>query len=468
MHFPQIRIASLVIGVGLVVAIVATVARDVSDIVREAPPPGQPDMPNVLLIVTDDQQAGTLYLMPAVRTWLVRQGSRFSRAFATTPLCCPSRASLLTGLMAHNHGITQNHSSGSELAGVEQLMFQSSLREGGYRTGIFGKYLNPWPVRRDPTGWDRWAISENFAYSGEEWNIDGSLRVINRNSTLFVTDRTLDFMRGSEERDAQPWFAYVAYSAPHLPSTVPAAYRNLPVPPLSRSESMNEVDVRDKPRWVRRRPYQADDMVQGKRGPMLRSLIPLDDQIRRLMVHLDDMNELRDSLIVFTSDNGYMWGDHHLRGKQAPYLPSVRVPLVMRWPGHISAGDRDHRIVALMDLAPTILMAANATFPHKMDGLDLLAGERRRLLPLEFWRDETSTRSPPTWRAVVGRDVAYVEYLDRSGTVDDREFYNLAEDPHQLSNVLRDGTKVNDPNLTLWHRRVVRGANCAGEDCALI
>ena len=112
--------------------------------------------PNILLIVTDDQRTGTLSMMPAVRRWLGRGGTRYTRVFATTPLCCPSRASILTGLLAHNHGVTGNQNEEDALVAVETSMLQHPMQASGYRTGRFGKYLSQWPITRDPIGWDRW------------------------------------------------------------------------------------------------------------------------------------------------------------------------------------------------------------------------------------------------------------------------------------------------------------------------
>jgi arylsulfatase A-like enzyme len=426
----------------------------------------QTAQPNVLVIVTDDQRVGTFGMMPAVRRWLVRRGARFPNTFATTPLCCPSRASLLTGLFAHNHGITSGSPPLADMAAVEALMLQSAMQAGGYRTGLFGKYLNGWPLERDPTGWDRWSVAPAGTVEGEEWNLDGDISFVERNSTSFIGGRALDFIEEADQlNDAQPWFAYLGILAPHAPASVSEEYADEPVAPGPPTPAMLETDFHDKPRWLRELAHTRISEVDGIIRRQLRSLISVDDQITRLMLRLEDLEEITDTLVIFTSDNGYMWADHGLRGKLAPYDRSIRVPLVVRWPGRVAAGVRDRRITALLDLPPTILAAADIAFPHEMEGANMLGSSRRRQLLLEFWRVEG--RDVPTWRARMTRNTIYVEYLTDAGHLRAREFYDLQEDPHQLSNVLRDGIRGNDPNLRRLHRRVRNLSQCVGSECFL-
>jgi arylsulfatase A-like enzyme len=226
---------------------------------------------------------------------------------------------------------------------------------------------------------------------------------------------------------------------------------------------MNERDLDDKPWWVRHKPYRSTSRIESTRVPMLRSLVPVDDQIDRLLSELEDLGELDDTLVVFTSDNGFLWGEHHLMGKRAPYMPSVNVPFLVRWPGQVAAGRSDGSLVGLLDLAPTILTAAQAPFPHEMDGIDILDDARRRL-PLEFWGSEERL---PTWRGVVARSWVYVEYLRDDGRIREREYYDLRKDPHQLSNVYRDGNPNNDPSVTRLEKLVQRLSTCVGHDCVV-
>jgi arylsulfatase A-like enzyme len=421
--------------------------------------------PNILLIVTDDQREMALApVMPRTEEWFGSQGTAFTRAFATTPRCCPARVSFLTGLYAHNHGIFGEDVLASELAAVEPSMIQRRLHEAGYRTGLFGKYLNNWPNERDPANFDRWATTPLVEYSGAEWNVGGTTRVVEENSTTFIGDTSLAFVEEAEADDEAPWFLHVGFMAPHLPADVERRYEDAPVPPLRRSAAMRERDRRDKPPFVAERRLRTASQIRSKRDRQLRSLVAVDDQIDRLMTRLEALGELENTIAVLISDNGFQWGEHSLFGKSVPYLGSVRIPLYLRWPGHLTPGAVDDRLVGGIDLAPTLLAAAGLEPVVAPDGFDLLdAGASRSRLLLEF--QELPRGPTPTWRGFVTRSLQYIEYLDQTGRVRFREFYRLRTDPEQLVNVLGDGRLGNDPDVVALSAVLRRLQGCAGETC---
>lgn len=423
------------------------------------------DRPNILLIVTDDQRQMPLSpLMPRTDEWFGAQGTAFTRAFATTPRCCPARVSFLTGRYAHNHGIYGEDVLASELAAVEPLMIQRNLHEGGYHTGLFGKFLNNWPNERDPANFDRWATTPLVRYAGAEWNVDGAIRVVGQNSTSFIGDASLAFVEEAESVDAVPWFLHVGFMAPHPPSDVEPRYEDVQIPPLRRSPAMTEEDRRDKPPFVRRRALRSVTEIDSMRLPQLRSLAAVDDQVDRIMARLRALGELENTIAVFTSDNGFQWGEHSLFGKSTPYLASVHVPLYLRWPGRIAPGVEDDRLVAGIDLGPTLLAAAALEPTEEADGFDLLdPGASRSRLLLEF--QELPSYRVPTWRGFITRSEEYVEYMDDGGRVSFREYYRLGNDPHQLVNVLRDGRPGNDPDIVVLSRILERLVACAGPTC---
>jgi arylsulfatase A-like enzyme len=432
---------------------------------REEPTAPSQDRPNILLIVTDDQRVMPLSpMMPHTEKWFGAQGTAFAQAFAATPRCCPARVSFLTGLYAHNHHIYGEGVTPSALAAVEPLMIQQRLHEAGYRTALFGKFLNNWPNERNPANFDRWATTPIVKYAGAEWNVDGAIRVVDQNSTSFVGDMSIAFLQESESRDEMPWFLHVGFMAPHPPSEVEPRYRSASVPPLRLSVAMREEDRRDKPPFVRKQPLPTVSEIQSRRVPQLRSLVAADDQIDRIMTRLEALAELDDTIAVFISDNGFQWGEHSLFGKSTPYLPSVRVPLYLRWPGRVDRGATDERLVAGIDLAPTLLSAAGLEPSVTPDGLNLLDPEagRSRLL-LEFRR--LPSYPVPTWRALITRHIEYIEYVDEDGNVIFREYYSLRSDPHQLANMLRDGLPNNDPDVARLSRILGRLEACAGETC---
>jgi arylsulfatase A-like enzyme len=421
------------------------------------------ERPNILLIVTDDQRDGTMSMMPDVERWFGAGGTRFENAFATTPACCPARASILTGLYAHNHGILTNRENPDLLAAAEPLMVQRALRNDGYRTALFGKYLNNWPNERDPANFDRWATTPFVAFGGEEWNVDGSVRKVTQNSTSFLGDLSISFLRNREREDARPWFLDLAFMAPHLPATVEPRYLDVVVPPLEPTSAMLEVDRSDKPGYVRRRHLRSLVDIELRRVPALRSLVAVDDQVDRVMRALKEMGELQNTVAIFVSDNGYLWGEHGRSRKAAPYLPAIEVPLYVRWPGHVAAGGIDTRLVGSLDIGPTMFAAAGVEAPSAFDGRNLLdrTSDRARLL-LESWR----ISDEPSWTAVLTKSWIYVEYVsDRTKEVTFREYYRIRGDPYQLVNLLHDGDDANDPNVARLAALLARLRSCAGAQC---
>lgn len=417
-------------------------------------------LPNVLFVVTDDQPVGTFEVMPDVRRWFIDAGTVFTQAYATTPLCCPSRASILTGRYAHNHGILSNR--GGETLSLESGL-PGILQRVGYRTAVSGKLFNGWPLTLDPAAFDRWAVF-NVGYRQSAWNVDGDVRAVYEYSTDFARDRALEFLHAFERQDDRPWFLLVAPFAPHGPFEPAEHHLTAEVPTWSPDPAVLERNRSDKPPYVRERspkPWATRTI----RARQLRTLMSVDDLVGKLMATLGSLGERRRTLAVYVSDNGYLWGQHGIvDGKRFPYLPSVRVPLAVRWPGHVAAGVSDDRLVANIDLAPTALRAAgfSATSVHVLDGRSLLdPGGRSRLL-LEYWADPAST--VPTWASVLTPDRQYVEYYGARGrTVAFREYYDLETDPLQLRNLLRDPDRGNDPSS--WRLRRLAATLAADRRC---
>ena len=214
-----------------------------------------------------------------------------------------------------------------------------------------------------------------------------------QNSTSFLGDLSVSFLRNGEHDDARPWFLDLSFMAPHLPATVEPRYLDAVVPPLEPNSAMLEVDRSDKPGYVRRRRLRSFDDIQVRRVPALRSLVAVDDQVERIMRALDEMGELQNTVAVFVSDNGYLWGEHGRSKKAAPYLPAVEVPLYVRWPGHVAAGGIDTRLVGSLDIGPTMFAAAGVEAPSEFDGRNLLDRTTHR------------ARTPPRIVADLGRTV---------------------------------------------------------------
>lgn len=417
--------------------------------------------PNILFIVTDDQRGG-LEVMPETSRWFGNHGRTFPNAFVTTPTCCPSRTSILTGRYAHNHGVTTNFDPS---ALDHSTTLHKYLHDSGYRTGFFGKFLNSWGMRNPPPFIDEFAI---FAlpgdYFGGTWNINGNVRSVSSYSTTFTRRRSVRFLRSSETTDEQPWYLHIAPLAPHAPFTPEPKYRSATVPRWDGNPAVFERNKSDKPPYVRRGDvgFKTGRKIRQKQ---YRTLMSVDDLVGRIARTLRALRESRDTLAIFVSDNGYMWSEHGLLKKDVPYTQSVNVPLAMRWPGHIRRSV-DRRLVANIDIAPTVLRAARysneLTVP--MDGRDLLgkSWHRRRLLQ-EHWCNVRNMCN--VWASIRRKRYQYVEYYGRSGQIRFREYYNLRRDPWQLRNLLHDGTRANDPNTNALHRMLRRDRRCMGTSC---
>lgn len=385
--------------------------------------------PNVLVIVTDDQRADTLHAMPRTSRWLVGAGTVFPNAFATTPLCCPSRASIFTGRYAHNHGVTSNRRARHL---DQRSTLQRRLQAHGYLTAIAGKYFNGWNLRRDPPHFDRWAIL-NSGYRSRPFNLDGTRRRVAQYGTRFLGGWSARVLRDFERRDRTPWFLYVAPIAPHGPLDPSEGHPEVKVPPWKPGPAARETDRSDKPRRLRA-PRAAMSEVRRTRRLQLRTLEGVDRMVGRLMRTLRRQGELEDTLILFLSDNGYLWGEHRLDGKRNPYLASVRIPLAVRWPEGTERPPRDERLAANIDIAPTVLDAAGVSRGRPMDGRSLLGAHRRDHLLMEYVLGRRN--GVPGWAAVLTADAHFIETYDRRGKLRYREYYDLRRDPHELRNLL--------------------------------
>jgi arylsulfatase A-like enzyme len=417
------------------------------------------DRPNVVFLLTDDMDEGLLNKMPIVRSRLARYGVKFDNAFVTLPVCCPSRATTLTGQYAHNHQVLTNTApEGGEPRFRELGMDPSTvagdestvavwLQSSGYKTGLVGKYLNQYNDAYVPPGWTEWhaTVGNGGGTNGDTLNENGTIRTYDQYPTDLYRSKALAFIRNADE----PFFLWVGFQAPHSPAKPAPRHADmfndakLPRPP-----SFNELDVRDKPLWVRSLPRLSKDDVRrltSFQRNRMRSLQSVDEAVDAIMDLLREQGELDNTYIVFTSDNGLTMGQHRWTKKNDPYEESVGVPLVIRGPGVEKGAVRDH-IVTNNDLAPTFATWSQTDVPPDIpvDGksFDALLGTtppagaewRRATLVERLYQPAWSPGSPsrpdkdmPPYSAFRTENQLYVKY--RSG---ERELYNLRSDPHQL------------------------------------
>jgi len=207
--------------------------------------------------------------------------------------------------------------------------------------------------------------------------------------------------------------------------------------------------------------------VEAVRTPQLRTLKSVDDMVDTVMTKVQQLGELPDTLVIYTSDNGYLWGEHRLGGdyglaaqKRYPYTDSVRLPFFMRWDGHVQPGTTDSRLTATVDIVPTVLQAAGMQADYPLDGHSMLSSFSRSRILLEYWLDPGDA-SIPTWVSERTPSVQFVEYYDAYGAVSFREYYDLSNDPWELVNLLND-TNPSNPDISQLVTWVRGDATCVG------
>jgi arylsulfatase A-like enzyme len=441
--------------------------------------------PNIVVLMTDDQTVESLRVMPNVKRLLADRGASFESSYASFPLCCPSRATFLTGQYAHNHGVLSNHPpEGGYYALDNSNTLPVWLQRSGYVTAHIGRYLNGYGNRSPteiPPGWSEWYGAVNnsaFGFYDYTLNENGRLFTYGKSPDAYQTDvyaqKAVDIVRRRAPA-GESFFLSVGFLAPHATEWGPGRQGEaaLPAPrhlgrfssePLPKPPSFNEADVSDKPSFVKRLPLldgPTIDDVRDRYRLRLESLLAVDDAVAAIVGELARSEVLAETLIIFTSDNGFFHGEHRIpAGKIYLYGPSSRVPLVMRGPG-IPAGVRLRQLVANIDLAPTIVESARVQPGRLMDG--------RSLWPIlrdagVFWGRDILLEGPgldPDALAVTALHTprwAYSEYLGG-----ETELYDLATDPHELRSIHDASSSTATPRDLA--RRLAALRRCAGAGC---
>ncbi|MEA2498845.1 MAG: hypothetical protein QOH26_1250, partial [Actinomycetota bacterium] len=280
--------------------------------------------------------------------------------------------------------------------------------------------------------------------------------------TRYIADSAIELLKSYEEDDGQPWFLYVAPFAPHYPWVPAARYKDAPVPPWNGPPPVSRAELRSKPAWVRDSgiPTERTDKA---RNHQLRTLMSVDDLVDRVLGEVDDLDETRDTIVFYLSDNGYHWGEHGLGEKSSPYIDSVAVPFFARWPGRFPAGETDARLVANIDIVPTVLEATGIppAGPEHMDGISLLGDDKREALLLEHWKEAELNLKVPSWRSIITADEQYIRTYGVDGTRE--ELYDLTADPGEVRNLARDHAYLT--SLRRLRRGLQAAMYCRGAGC---
>ncbi len=469
-------------------------ARGARTVAASAPPssgaPAGSGRPNIVFVLTDDLAWNLVRYMPHVLQ-MERQGETFSNYFVTDSLCCPSRASILTGRFPHDTRVFDNSPPEGGYTvfherGEERRTFALALQRAGYRTALMGKYLNGYePAAREagrspyvPPGWSEWDVAGNgYPEYGYRMNSDGHVRPYGYRAKDYLTDVLARKGRGFIDRAAaqrRPFLLELATFAPHSPFTpAPRDARAFPGLRGPRTPAFDVVGSGE-PAWLSRfQPLQPSQIlsIDHKFRKRAQSVQAVDRMIGQIESELAARGLARNTYIVFSSDNGLHMGEHRLLpGKLTAFDTDIRVPLIVTGPG-VPAARTVSQMTENIDLCPSFEELAGAPVPGSVDGHSLLAlmhglraaNWRREILVEHHGRvidagdpdlPAQGSGNPPSYEAIRSRQSLYVEY-----DTGEREYYDLRLDPFELRNI---AAQLTPAHLRRLHRTLLRIEGCHG------
>lgn len=486
------------------------------------PPPVQdPNKPNFLFLLTDDLDMQTMSQLPKLKALMTDKGMTFENHFTSISQCCPARTSVLCGEYGHNTGVLTNDDTNADgtpgaLTAFKQFGNEKNtiavwLKNAGYRTALMGKYLNGYEISRPgmsyavPEGWTDWAVpleGDVYAQYNYTLNVNGApekhnlpnctgdkanapaCREFGTSSLVSTADKQANFMINvlnkkakdfisTSAKTATPFFLYLSPMTPHSPSTPSPKYEALldneawkAKHPLPKTASFNEVDISDKPTWLKNNAGLLGvgdiDRLQKAYQKRVVSMYAIEDMLSELIDTLEKNGQLDNTYIVFMSDNGFHLGQHRLSaGKVTEFDTDLRIPLIIRGP-KVAAGSKTTQLTGIVDVAPTLVSLANLPIPTTVDGRSLkdtlLGGTSvpRNAFLIEHANPadpktlqsnkslvneprETVNQNDPVqgvefvseYRGIRTKQYTYVHYTKN----DEEELYDNVNDPEQLNNV---------------------------------
>ncbi len=417
--------------------------------------------PNIIVILTDDQPPSTLAYLPTIKNELMAKGVVFQDGFVTTPLCCPSRASILCGQYAHNHGVlTDKYPLGGAVKFNDKNTVSTAMKSLGYQTAYVGKYLNEYsnlkPSGVVPPGWDEWDVllgrnnpDFNFYY---DFSMSENGQVVNYTksqanySTDVITKKAVDYI--GRQKDA-PFFLFLGYFGPHSPYIAASRHKDefrtgsqFDFTP-NRPPNFNEADVSKKPSYIQESIIPTSpETLDAANKQILRALLSVDDGVASILNALHKTGLSQNTVILFLSDNGLTIGEHRFGiDKNCPYDECSHIPYIVYAPGNFTPRIDSVHIVANIDVMPTLIDLAGGKATGKIDGQSLLPllenmdTSWRKSLLLEHWPDTGEDSLGvgamiPQFSAIRTNEWKYVEYL-----TGEKELYDLTSDPYELNNL---------------------------------
>lgn len=408
--------------------------------------------PNIVFVLVDDLRwdalscTGNQIAKTPNIDRIAKEGALFKNFFVTLPLCAPSRATFLTGQYAHRNGVIDN-ANHNELS-HRLVTFPKLLHDVGYETAYIGK-LHMGNDDSPRPGFDRWvSFKGQGVYKNPMINFDGKAERVTGYITDILNSNAVAFVK---KEHTKPFVLYLAHKAVHGPFT-PAArdkdlYENGKIsPPPSFREALD-----DKPAVTRQIPALRPGRKEGPPQPadrnfpeqtmiqQLRALAAIDDGVGQLFKALEETKQLDNTVFIFSSDNGYFWGEHGLADKRWAYEESIRDPFLVRYPKLAKAGTIVQQMVLNIDLAPTMLELGGAKIPKELQGksfLSLLRGEHAkwRTTALFEYFEEKQYRTP-SWKAARNERWKFIHYTDLKNM---DELYDLQSDPYEMKNLINE------------------------------
>ncbi len=400
--------------------------------------------PNIIFILVDELRYNALSCMghPFVKTpnidRLAKEGMLMKNAYITTPVCSPSRATFFTGQYAQAHGVIKNTKYNAMTH--KMITYPLLLKQSGYSTAFIGK----WHMGDDYTprpGFDRWVCAggNKEPKVNSPMNIDGQTIQTEGHVTDVLTDETIKFIRGYANKE-KPFCISLFHKAVHGPYVPSERNKDLyKDQPIVRTLSAT-TPVVGKPALVGKngQPPESDNAIRNQ----LRTLVDIDDGVGRILKALEELKILDKTFIVFTSDNGYLWGEHGQGQKRLAYEESIKVPMLVRYPALVKAGSTSEASILNIDFAPTFLDLASVPMHTQMRGqsfLPVLKGQHlknRESLLFEYYLEPTGI---PSWKAVRTDRYKYINYTDLT---DCNELYDLKQDPKEMNNLIKKPESV--------------------------
>ena len=407
---------------------------------------------NIVFILADDHRYDALGFMgnPIVKTpnidAIAHRGVHLRNAFVTTSLCSPSRATILTGLYAHQHHVVDNNSP----IPPGTVFFPQYLQKGGYQTALIGKWHMGEDSGGPQPGFDHWVSFKgqgSYLPSPDGLNVDGKSVPQKGYITDELTDYALDWLKGRDR--SRPFFLYLSHKGVHA-EFIPAERHKgtLASPRLQppASQTFTPEQEAQRPRWVRDQrnswhgvsyPYNSRLDITDYFEQYAETLRGVDDSVGRVVEYLTSEHLLDSTLIIYMGDNGFAFGEHGLIDKRTAYEESMRVPMVMQCPELFPGGRVVNQVVANLDIAPTVLSAAGLQPPASMVGASMLPLAQQQSVPwrtellYEYYWERNFPQTPTTF-AVRGDQYKFIRYY---GVWDVDELFDLQADPGEMHNL---------------------------------